>query len=178
MKKWIKEEQSELFNEKLYNIQNYKCFHPDKKVTHNFHIIETFDWINIIALTDDNKFIMVKQHRLGTDDLTIETVAGLIEEKEDPLEAARRELLEETGYKEEDIIFMKKSAVNPAIMNNHIYFYLATGCKKAGEQCLDPAEDIEVLFLSKDEIVKMIDEGTIDHSIAIAGISLYLLFYK
>jgi 8-oxo-dGTP pyrophosphatase MutT (NUDIX family) len=121
---------------------------------------------------------MVKQHRLGTDDLTIETIAGLIEKDEDPLEAAKRELMEETGYKEGEIIFLKKVSVNPAILNNHIYFYFATGCRKVSKQNLDAAEDIEILLYSEDEIIKMIKDGTINHSIVIAALSLYLFFHK
>ncbi|MCU0821314.1 MAG: NUDIX hydrolase [Spirochaetes bacterium] len=178
MEKWIIKDKSTIFDEKLYRVKNLNCFHPVKKISYDFHIIETFNWINIIAITEDNKIIMVKQHRLGTDDLTLETVAGMIEHSEDPLEAAKRELHEETGYRESRMIFLKKTAVNPAIINNHIYFYLATGCKKVSEQKLDPAEDIEILLYSEDEVKKMIKDGTINHSIVIAALSLYLFFYE
>ncbi len=175
MIKWNIKEENDLFSEKLYKIKSLQCHHPEKKVSHDFHIIETYDWINIVALTEDNQFILVKQHRLGTDKCTIETVAGLIEKGEDPKEAAKRELLEETGYSAENISIVNILAANPAIMNNHIYVYLATGCKKICEQNLDAAEDIEVLTYSEDEIRSMIKEGDIDHSIAVMALSLHFM---
>ncbi len=178
MEKWIIKDRNTIFDEKLYRVKNLNCYHPHKKINYDFHIIETFDWINIIALTEDDKIIMVKQHRLGTDELTIETVAGMIEHGEDPMEAAKRELLEETGYKEGSMVFLKKAAVNPAIINNHIYYYLAKGCRKVSDQRLDEAEDIEIMLYLEDEIKTMIKDGLIDHSIVIAALSLYFFFHE
>jgi ADP-ribose pyrophosphatase len=175
MEKWIIHNKGEIFNKSIFKINNLECFHPGKNISHNFYVIDTPDWINVIALTQDRRFILVKQHRLGTDEITIETPAGLIENGENPETAARRELLEETGYVADDIIFLKKLSSNPSIMNNYIYFFLATGCRKISVQNLDKSENIEIGLLTVDEILDRIKSNSINHSIIITAFSLYFL---
>ncbi len=175
MDKWQIKNRDTVFESGVFTIDRLKCHHPRKRVSHDFHILKTQDWINVVALTEDGRFIMVRQHRLGTDDYTMETPAGLIERGEKPEEAARRELEEETGYSPGDLVLLKRLSANPAIMNNRIYYYLATGCRKAHRQKLDPAEDIEVLLYTREEIIELIQGNRIDHSIIITALSLYFL---
>lgn len=175
MEKWIIHNKGEIFKKRIFTINNLECFHPGKNISHNFYIIDTPDWINVIALTQDNRFILVKQHRLGTDEITIETPAGLIERGEEPEIAARRELLEETGYGADDLILLKKLSANPSIMNNYIYFFLATGCAKISEQNLDKSENIDILLLTASDILDNIKSNAINHSIIITAFSLYFL---
>ncbi len=175
MDKWQIKSRGTVFNSGVFAIDRLDCFHPEKNVSHDFCILKTPDWINVVALTDDGKFIMVRQHRLGTNEYTLETPAGLIEEGEKPEAAARRELDEETGYSSERLVPLKRLSANPAIMNNYIYFYLATGCRKTNRQKLDPAEDIEVLLYTREEIIELIKTNRIDHSIIITALSLYFL---
>src|SRR3990172_9317023 len=144
MKKWIKKTERELFNQRAFSLKDIECYHPDKHVSHSFFTLITPDWTNIIAETDDNRFITVKQHRLGTDEITLETPGGLVEVDESPEETAVRELREETGYEAGEIHLLKKLSVNPAILNNYIYIFYARNCKKIHDQRLDIAEDIEV----------------------------------
>jgi len=173
MDRWIVKKKKDIFDGGIFTIRNLTCFHPGKSFEHDFYILHTRDWINIIALTEDGRFIMVKQHRLGTDEATIETPAGLVEKGESPESAAERELREETGYVSQGLTLLMKLAVNPAIMDNFVYFYLASGCRNAGSQRLDAAEDIEVLLYSRDEVIGLIQEGKITHSLIITALSLY-----
>jgi len=175
MKKWQISSDKKIFSKKIFTLREAECYHPVKEVKHSFFLIDTMNWINIVALTDKEEFIMVKQHRLGTDEITVETPAGLIEKNENPEIAAGRELKEETGYKPDKMIFLKKLSANPSIQNNYIYFYLALGCKKIFEQNLDEAEDIEIQILSVEQITEMIKNGSIDHSIALNALNLYFL---
>lgn len=175
MKKWVLQNKKNVFKSPLFSIESLSCRHPEKNVDHDFYVIDMTDWINIVAITDAGRFIMVRQHRLGTNECTLETPAGLIEANEPPEKAAGRELLEETGYTAGEIVLLKKLSVNPAIINNHLYFYLATGCVKSSAQNLDPAEDIEVLDFSHEEIISMIHSGKINHSIIITAFSLYFM---
>jgi ADP-ribose pyrophosphatase len=175
MNKWEIKSAEELFHRRIFSVQDIECYHPDKDVTHKFFTLTTPDWINIVAVTEDNKFIMVKQHRLGTDEITLETPGGLVEEGESPEETARRELREETGYEAGEIHLLKKLSVNPAIFNNYLYFYYAGKCKKNHKQDLDPAEDIEVLTFTRDEIMSMINRGPVHHTIIVAAFYLYFL---
>ncbi len=175
MIKWEKRQTKSLVKTNIFEIQTTECFHPEKKVSHNFNTIRSSDWINVVAETTEGKIIMVKQHRLGTDEITIETPAGLIEKNEAPETAALRELQEETGHRAEEIFLLKKLSANPAILSNHIWFYFAKGCTKTSSQNLDKAEDIEIAEYSRDEIITMIQDGRINHSIIVTALSLYFM---
>jgi 8-oxo-dGTP pyrophosphatase MutT (NUDIX family) len=173
MDRWTVKKNEDIFDGRIFTIRNLTCFHPGKSLEHDFYILHTHDWINIVALTEDGRFIMVKQHRLGTDEVTIETPAGLVEKGESPESAAKRELREETGFVAQSLTLLRKLAVNPAIMDNFVHFYLASGCRNAGSQRLDAAEDIEVLLYSRDEVIGLIQQGEISHSLIITALSLY-----
>ncbi|HSV97210.1 MAG TPA: NUDIX hydrolase [Spirochaetota bacterium] len=173
MKKWEILDRADLISTGVFSIQRLQCRHPVNKIEHPFYLLNTPDWINVVALTDDNRFIMVRQHRLGTDECTLETPAGLINAGEEPAAAAFRELQEETGYTAADIVLLKRLSANPAILTNYIYFYLATGCRKTGGQKLDPAEDIDVELYGRDQIPDLIEKGVINHTIIVAAFSLY-----
>jgi ADP-ribose pyrophosphatase len=176
--KWIINKRTEVLNARVYKVNKLLCSHPDKKEMHEFYILDNPEWINVVPVTTDGKIIFVKQHRLGTDQYTIETPAGLVEKGEAPLTGAKRELLEETGYQSENIVLMKKLTANPAIMNNSIHFYLAENCVKVAGQSLDGAEDIEVCLFSEEEVFGMIRDGRINHSIIITALSLYFMMDK
>jgi len=175
MNKWTIKSENELFRKRIFAMRDLECHHPDKDVTHRFFTLTSPDWINIVAITEDGRFIMVRQHRLGTDEITMETPGGLAEENEPPEETARRELREETGYEAGEVHLLKKLTNNPAIFNNYIYYYYAANCKKVHEQNLDAAEDIEVVTCSRDEIIDMINHGLINHTIIVCALYLYFL---
>jgi ADP-ribose pyrophosphatase len=175
MNKWIKKTTHELFNRRTFSLIDIECYHPDKHISNSFFTLNTLDWTNVIAETDGNRFITVQQHRLGTDEITIETPGGLIELNEQPEETAARELLEETGYKAEEMHLLKKLSVNPAILNNYIYIFYAKRCKKICDQKLDTCEDIEVLTFTRDEIADMLREGVIHHSITVTAFYQFFL---
>ncbi len=175
MNKWHIRSKDKIFENRIFTIHNNNCLHPDKGVEWDFSIIDTYNWINVIALTDDNRFVLVKQHRLGSDELSIETPGGVIEDGEDPEACALREFTEETGYEGKNVYLLKSLWVNPAIMSNRISFYFIEGCRKSSVQQLDEAEDIEVLTPDIDEIVRMIKTGEINHSIVLTGLGLYFL---
>ena len=175
MEKWQIRNQKIDYKNRILTMRNLDCLHNTKNVQNDFYVIDTFNWINVIALTTDGKFILVKQHRLGTDELSIETPGGVIDEGETPEDCAVRELREETGFIGESVHMLKSLWVNPAIMSNRITFYLVEGCEPSASQELDEAEDIEVLTVTMDELTEMITNGTLSHSIALNGLCLYFL---
>ncbi len=175
MNKWQIEKRDTINKQRIFSIEKLLCYHPTKKVNHDFFILNNPDWVNIVAVDTVGNLVLVKQHRLGTDEYTIETVAGLIDPGEEPAKSAQRELLEETGYEATEIVLLKKLAANPAIMNNYIYFYCALNAKKVQDQSLDLAEDIEIMSLTPRQVFEYIQNGSINHSIIVTALLLYFL---
>jgi len=175
MEKWEIRQQKTEYKNRLFGIRNLDCLHNKKNVQNDFFVIDTFNWINVVALTTDGKFILVKQHRLGTGEISIETPGGVIDDGESPEECAVRELREETGFTGKSVHLLKSLQVNPAIMSNMINFYLIEGCEQSSGQDLDDAEDIEVITVTVDELTGMIRDGLFTHSLAVTGLGLYFL---
>lgn len=141
----------------------------------NFFGIEARDWVNVIAVTDAGQVLLVRQYRHGTDEVTLEIPSGIIDGDEAPAEAARRELLEETGYTCEAIVEIGCVRPNPAIMNNRAYTFLATELSLRGAQSLDDHEEIEIVHAPLDHIDTLLREGAIDHSLMVAAFHFYSL---
>lgn len=175
MEKWRVESFKDVISTPIFTLRHNRCTHAGKGLAHDFYSIKTYDWINIVAQTEEGRFIIVRQHRLGTDEITLETPGGLVEGDESPEETARRELTEETGYEAAELHCMARYSVNPAIMDNWISYYYAGRCVKTGAQRLDDAEDIEVLEATHAQVMEMIATGAIHHSLAVLA---FLVFFQ
>ncbi|MBT7608278.1 MAG: NUDIX hydrolase [Bacteriovoracaceae bacterium] len=174
---WETLESSEGIKSKIFRHRVVKRKSFDSGDVGDFDVIDCYNWVNIVALTKFDEVIMVKQYRHGSDSITLEIPGGAIEISEDPGTAGKRELLEETGYSCEKMEFLGKVNPNPAFMTNTCYTYLATGCIKISTQKLDHLEEIDVELYSKDEILEMLKNGTIDHSLVVSAF-FYLLTKK
>ena len=114
----------------------------------------------VIAIDENGMVPMVRQYRYGVSDVTLEIPAGKLEKGEDPLEAIRRELSEETGYTADEIIPLHIDYSSPAMLSEIIYIYLARGLH-GGKQHLDEDEFLEVEKYSLSELVDMVMDGKI-----------------
>ena len=162
---WKVLESNYLFNEPWLTIRKDKCQLPNGNIIPSFYINEYPEWVNVFALTEDDKVVMVKQYRHGIKEVCIELPGGVVEKDEPIEEAAKRELLEETGYEFEEYVFLGKICANPSTTNNFMHMYMARGGKKVAEQKLDHSEDIEVLFLTIDEVKSLLKENLIHQSL-------------
>ena len=136
---------------------------------HSFFVIENPDWVNIIALTPDDEAILIEQFRYGTEEIILEIPGGMVDENESAAAAARRELLEETGFSSNEFVFLGKSHPNPAIQNNEIHHYLALNCEKTEETNFDEHESVVTKLVPLAEIKNLILDGKITHSLVIAA---------
>lgn len=128
-------------------------------------IFEFRSWANIVALTKNNEVVLVRQYRHGVCESLLEFPGGVVEDGEDPIEGAKRELLEETGYTTSNIIQVGKIYPNPALQTNTLYCYLALDVENVSRQSLDAGEDIEVHLLPFDELVEIATRGEFPHAL-------------
>jgi 8-oxo-dGTP pyrophosphatase MutT (NUDIX family) len=131
-------------------------------------IFEFRAWANILALTKNGEVVLVKQYRHGVCDVLWELPGGVVEDGEDPTDGARRELLEETGYRALDLIPVGQLYPNPALQTNTLYCFLALDVEKVGEQNLDAGEDIEVHLVPLDDLIGMAKRGEFPHALQAA----------
>ena len=160
---------------RVFSIRTDTAVSPRTGREHDFYVIESRDWINIIPLTSDDQVVMVKQYRHGSREVTLEVPGGLVDSGDTPEMAASRELLEETGYRAEALVKLGTVNPNPAIFNNRCYTFLARNVKRVSEPALDQTEDIEVVLIPLRDIPEMIRKGEIDHAIVINAFCLYFL---
>ena len=146
---------------------------PDGTVQPEYYVLEYPTWINVIAITRDGRFVMVGQYRHGLQDVFMELVAGTCEQGEDPLAAAQRELLEETGYAGGEWTPYGVLSANPTSMNNLSHIFLATGVERVAEQHLDDTEDIAVHLLTEQEVLALLRADRIKQALMAAPLWKY-----
>lgn len=129
---------------------------PNGNIKEEYYILEYPNWVNMIGITEDNTIILIKQYRHGAEEVLLELPAGVIEKGEDPADAARREMLEETGYAFTQIEKIATLYANPATSGNQTFTYLLQQGRKVQEQDLDNSEDIEVVELSIEEAKQLL----------------------
>jgi ADP-ribose pyrophosphatase len=160
---------------RVFSVRTDTAVSPRTGMTHDFYVIESRDWINIIPLTEDHQVVMVKQYRHGSREITLEIPGGIVDPGDTPEKAASRELLEETGYQAQEWIKIGAVNPNPAIFNNCCHTFLARHLKKVADPTPDQAEDIEVVLIPVSDIPDLIRQGKIDHTIVIAAFHFYFL---
>jgi len=134
-------------------------------------ILETPDWVDIVAVTSDGKIVLVDQFRFGVDAVTTEIPAGIIELGETPLAAAQRELLEETGYTSSEWVDLGWVEPNSAFQDNRCYQWLARDVRLTDAPDLDEGEMIAVRVLAFDEVRQEINAERIRNSLALLALS-------
>lgn len=150
---------------KYFTARKDKCEKPDSKIVSEYYVVELGLTACALAITEDDKVIMVKQYRQSLNKVTLEIPGGFVDENENPEKAIARELLEETGYEFANYEYLGEVAANGGVLNNYTKLYLTTGGKKVSEQRLDPNEEIIVELISMDELIKLLMECKIVQSL-------------
>ena len=162
---------------RIFGLRMNRSVSPRTGEEHDFIVLESAPWVNVIALTDRGEVVLIQQYRHGTQEVTLEIPGGLVDADE-PSVAAKRELLEETGYRGEEWIDLGYVHPNPAIQNNRCHTFLALGTKPAGTQSLDDKEDIAVVLKPLAEIPRLIREGAITHALVICAFWRFFMEYR
>lgn len=142
---------------------------PRDGSTKRFSLIDAVDWVNVIAVTSDDQVVLIRQYRPGVDDVVIEIPGGMVDPGEDALAAAKRELLEETGFTATSWRALGVTAPNPAIQGNRLHSFLATGASATHAQRLEGSEVIAVETAPLADVTAMLRDGRIDHALVVAA---------
>ena len=141
----------------------------------DYYVLEYPNWANAIALTRENKIILVRQYRHAADIISLEVPGGVMDGDESPEAAVRRELLEETGYSFDTAELIATLYPNPATSNNTTFTYLLTGGVKTHEQHLDEHEILNVEEYSIEEVKQLLKDNKIDQALHAAALFYGLL---
>ena len=147
---------------------------PHTEREHLFTRLLCPDWVNVVAFTVEGELLLVEQFRHGIDASTMEIPGGVCDPEEAPDAAARRELLEETGFAPGQWLGLGSCAPNPAIQNNRCHFFLAMGCRPVAALDLDPSEELRVWAVPWPEAQALLSAGRLDH--ALVQVALLHLF--
>lgn len=132
---------------------------PDGRRVENWHWIKTPDFVNVVAVTAEGKFVCFRQQKYAVPGETLAIVGGYLDEGEDAQTAARRELQEETGFVSEQWTFLGAYAVDGNRGCGHGHLYLAEDCRYAGGEVKDDLEDQEKLLLTRGDLQEALFAG-------------------
>lgn len=159
-RKWKVLESEQLLNRGTWmNLRVERVQLPSGSVVPEWFVLEFPDWINVIAITADGRFVMEDQYRHALGQTGFELVAGVVDPGETPLEAAQRELLEETGFGGGKWVHFMTVSPNPTNHTNLCHTFLATDVVQVGEQATEATEDINVDIFTREEVLQLLADG-------------------
>lgn len=146
---------------------------PTGTIIDEYYVLEYPDWVNTIAITKEGKFVFVRQYRYAIGKTVNELCAGVIEKGEEPMAAAKRELLEETGFGGGEWQEWMTISANPGTHTNLTHCFLATDVELMTGQHLDKGEDVEVRIFTREEVLGMLQRGEVWQSLMAAPLWKY-----
>lgn len=163
-----------LAHEPWFTVRKEKVQLPNDNIIPGYYVLEYPAWINVIALTKDGRMVMQRQYRHGLGQVNYELCAGVVDPTDaSPLEAAKRELLEETGYGNGKWQQWMVLGVNPGTHTNLTYSFLAIDVEPVMERHLEPTEDIAVELLQPEEVRELLENDLIMQGLHVAPLWKY-----
>ncbi len=161
MKKWKTIERKTVYSQPPWlNVEQHSVELPDGKIIPDWPWIITPDFVNVVVETLDGEFLFFRQTKYGLQEETLALVGGFMEPAETPLEAAQRELLEETGYVALDWVPLGGFLVDPNRGVARGNLFLARQAQKVTEPTADDLEEQRIIHLSLDDLKLELDRGS------------------
>jgi ADP-ribose pyrophosphatase len=160
MERWKTLSKETILNHSKYlAVEDHTVLLPDGRVIRNWPWVITPDYINVVAVTESGEFLCFRQVKYAVEGTSLAPVGGYLEPGEDPLTAARRELLEETGFEADEWTSLGTFSVGANRGFSTAYFYLALNVRRVAAPDADDLEEQELLILSRDEMEAALDAG-------------------
>lgn len=179
IKKWKVLSSTYICREPWFTVRKEKVELPNGQIIPSYYVLDYPAWICVLAVTREGKLILERQYRHGLGEVGYELCAGVVDPTDASfLEAAKRELLEETGYGKGDWKLYMTENPNPGTHSNLTYCFLATEVEVVGERQLEATEDIAVELLDPEEVEKLLLQDRILQAMHAAPLWKYFAGYR
>jgi ADP-ribose diphosphatase len=168
---WKKVSSKQIGNFRIFTLRSDVKISPRTGREHDFFILDSVHWVNVIAITPDQQLVMVEQYRHGSNTVELEIPGGMMDPDEtDPVATGVRELREETGYEGENARLLGRVHANPAILSNTCFTVIVENCQVKHPIELDHGEDLMVRLVPILEIPKLVADEKIGHSLVMVAL--------
>jgi ADP-ribose pyrophosphatase len=172
LRAWHQEDERLLLHTPIFDVRGIRFRHPARSDGKEFVVIDTTDWVVALAVTPEQEVVMVRQFRFGSNVVSLELPGGIIDPGETAVEAAVRELTEETGYVGTAARLLGSFHPNPAIQRNQNHVVLVENARRSAELAWDPDEELETLLLPAAEAVAAAADGRVTHALMVNALFL------
>jgi len=156
---------------RIFTLRSDIKISPRTGKEHDFFVLDSVHWVNVIAITPDQQLVMVEQYRHGSNTVELEIPGGMMDPGEnDPVATGVRELREETGYEGDNARLLGRIHANPAILSNTCFTVIVENCRLKHEMELDHAEDLAVRLVPVAEIPQLVADEKIGHSLVVVAL--------
>lgn len=176
---WRQIESKAIGDFRVFKLRVDKKISPRTKLPHDFYVLDSPPWVNVIATTPDNQLVMVEQFRHGTNTVELEIPGGIMDKTDaDAVATGVRELREETGYEGQGARLLGEVLPNPAIMSNTCYTIIIEGCVLKHATHFDSGEDIQTRLVPVPDLPRLIASKEIRHSLVLCALYFFDLWQR
>jgi len=179
IKPWQKLSTRPLADYRIFSVRSDEKVSPRTGATHDFYVIDSVDWVNVVAITPDDHLVMVEQYRHGSNTVELEIPGGVMDRTDrSPVETGVRELREETGFAGERPRLLAEVYSNPAIMSNATHTVLIENCQLKHERELDSGEDMMTRLVPLADVPSLVATGGIKHPLVVVALYHFELWRR
>ncbi|MDA0789220.1 MAG: NUDIX hydrolase [Proteobacteria bacterium] len=177
VKPWVRKQREQIADCRVFSVHESTSVSPSTDEEHSFYVLESADWVNVVPVTAQNEIVCIRQFRHGTEQVTLEIPGGLVDPGESPVDAAAREMREESGFAAAELVSLGVLSPNPALFPNRLHTFVAADAKQVDEVRNTSTEHTEVQLIPMAQLSELLVSGEIDHALVAATLwrLLYLL---